>query len=151
MLGEQLSVSLSSNIHVHILFGISARATETLITEYYQTHLFFIESFKQQCFLFSHQCPRYIRDVRKKCCGPPQNINDWVLSSMIIWNHRNFIPELYYVTWGGHATDAAPGAPMPEHGKSLGKIAAADFKGLVEKGLVQYGKLSLFTSIHVFR
>lgn len=50
------------------------------------------------------------------------------------------------MTWGGHATDAAPGAPMPEHGKSLGKIAAADFKNLVEKGLVQYGE---FVDIHI--
>lgn len=50
-----------------------------------------------------------------------------------------YVTAMYYVTWGGHATDAAPGAPMPEHGKSLGKIAAADFKSIVEKGLVQYG------------
>lgn len=35
---------------------------------------------------------------------------------------------------------------MPEHGKSLGKIAAADFKNLVEKGLVQYGE---FVDIHI--
>lgn len=60
--------------------------------------------------------------------------------------------ETYYVTWGGHATDAAPGAPMPAHGKSLGKIAAPDFKSIVEKGLLQYGesatieKLKFFTS-----
>ena len=47
------------------------------------------------------------------------------------------------MTWGGHATDAAPGAPMPPHGKSLGKIAADDFKTIVEKGLVQYGELCL--------
>lgn len=50
------------------------------------------------------------------------------------------------MTWGGHATDAAPGAPMPEHGKSLGKIAAADFKALIQKGLVQYGKCYIIRS-----
>lgn len=70
--------------------------------------------------------------------------NDYEGTSWFVYMYINpalavFVAK-YYVTWGGHATDAAPGAPMPTHGKALGKIAAADFKGLVEKGLVQYGK-----------
>ena len=50
------------------------------------------------------------------------------------------------MTWGGDAVDAAPGAPMPVHGKSLGKLVSADFKTIVEKALVQYGQYAISTN-----
>ena len=55
--------------------------------------------------------------------------------------------EAYYVTWGARA-DAGPsatgiGAPLPPHGKALGKLAAEDFQRVIEKGLVQYSQCYL--------
>lgn len=80
----------------------------------------------------------------------PTNLNTKITISSecfnfyVVWSSNNSlchcIVATYYVTWGGHAVDAAPGSPMPPHGKSLGKIAAADFKSIIEKGLIQYGK-----------
>ena len=48
----------------------------------------------------------------------------------------------YYVTWGARGDDApAAGAPLPSHGKPLGKLATDDFQEVIEKGMLNYSKL----------
>lgn len=45
------------------------------------------------------------------------------------------------MTWGARAdAQAAPGAPLPPHGKPLGKLGYKDFEAVVEKGLLQYSE-----------
>jgi len=51
------------------------------------------------------------------------------------------------VTWGA-ATDgsigvkSAGGVPMPPVGRPLGKLNSEDFKAVIDKGLLQYSKLT---------
>jgi hypothetical protein len=54
-------------------------------------------------------------------------------------------PDAFYVTWGARA-DAGPsatgiGAPLPPHGKALGKLGPDDLTKVIEKGLLQYSEL----------
>ena len=52
----------------------------------------------------------------------------------------------YYVTWGARADasapSAVPGAPLPTHGKPLGKLDSDDLNTVIEKGLLQYSEWS---------
>jgi len=47
---------------------------------------------------------------------------------------------MYYVTVGADAATAA-GAPVPPFGKPLGKMNAADWTSMVERGIVQFGEV----------
>lgn len=47
---------------------------------------------------------------------------------------------MYYVTVGADAGTAA-GAPLPPYGKPLGKMNAADWTTMVERGIVQFGEV----------
>ena len=58
----------------------------------------------------------------------------------------------YYVTWGARAElQTAPGAPLPPHGKSMGKLNNDDLKAVIEKGIVQYGRENRELDILIFR
>lgn len=49
--------------------------------------------------------------------------------------------DSFYVTWGarhGSGIRAAPGQPLPPHGKPLGKLNSVDFKDVIKK--VQCGQ-----------
>ncbi|XP_034521541.1 LOW QUALITY PROTEIN: cytoplasmic dynein 2 heavy chain 1 [Ailuropoda melanoleuca] len=51
--------------------------------------------------------------------------------------------DSFYVTWGARhssGTRAAPGQPLPPHGKPLGKLNSADLKDVIRKGLIHYGR-----------
>ncbi|KAF5921105.1 hypothetical protein HPG69_018505 [Diceros bicornis minor] len=51
--------------------------------------------------------------------------------------------DSFYVTWGARhnsGTKAAPGQPLPPHGKPLGKLNSADLKDVIKKGLIHYGR-----------
>ncbi|KAK2099397.1 Cytoplasmic dynein 2 heavy chain 1 [Saguinus oedipus] len=51
--------------------------------------------------------------------------------------------DSFYVTWGARhnsGTGAAPGQPLPPHGKPLGKLNSADLKDVIKKGLIHYGR-----------
>lgn len=44
--------------------------------------------------------------------------------------------DSFYVTWGARhnsGTRAAPGQPLPPHGKPLGKLNSADLKDVIRK------------------
>lgn len=44
--------------------------------------------------------------------------------------------DSFYVTWGARhnsGTRAAPGQPLPPHGKPLGKLNSADLKDVIKK------------------
>jgi hypothetical protein len=46
---------------------------------------------------------------------------------------------MYYVTVGADSV-MATGAPLPPFGKPLGKMKAADWTTMVERGIVQFGE-----------
>ena len=64
------------------------------------------------------------------------------LQNHIVTNNCFLFTGSYYVTWGGKtdggSTASAPGAPLPTHGKPLGKLSQEDFKAVIEKGMLQY-------------
>ncbi|KAI0210442.1 Cytoplasmic dynein 2 heavy chain 1 [Lamellibrachia satsuma] len=76
---------------------------------------------------------------------------DNILQSVIQaeWSSRALDKLLgsYYVTWGARADASAPssvpGAPLPAHGKPLGKLNTDDLNTVIEKGLLQYSKSHL--------
>ena len=49
------------------------------------------------------------------------------------------------MTWGARSDTGAPastpGAPLPPHGRPLGRLSEEDFQAVVEKGLLQYSKI----------
>ena len=47
---------------------------------------------------------------------------------------------MYYVTVGADSGTAA-GAPLPPFGKPLGKMNAAGWTTMVERGIVQFGEV----------
>ena len=55
------------------------------------------------------------------------------------------------MTWGARADasapSAVPGAPLPPHGKPLGKLNSDDLNTVIEKGLLQYSKFSVIIYI----
>ncbi len=56
------------------------------------------------------------------------------------------------MTWGARAElQTAPGAPLPPHGKSMGKLNNDDLKAVIEKGIVQYGRENRELDILIFR
>lgn len=69
-------------------------------------------------------------------------VSDIMLSNMML-----LCAGSYYVTWGARADGStaatAPGAPLPPHGKPLGKLSQDDFKAVIEKGLIQYSMSTL--------
>ncbi len=47
------------------------------------------------------------------------------------------------MTWGGRSDSGGAtgvGAPLPPHGKPLGKLSSDDLKAVIEKGMVNYSK-----------
>nr|XP_032832089.1 cytoplasmic dynein 2 heavy chain 1 [Petromyzon marinus]XP_032832097.1 cytoplasmic dynein 2 heavy chain 1 [Petromyzon marinus]XP_032832104.1 cytoplasmic dynein 2 heavy chain 1 [Petromyzon marinus] len=56
----------------------------------------------------------------------------------------NPLPQLadaYYVTWGAHHMSvSAPGQPLPQHGKPLGRLSSTDLKSVIKKGLVHFAR-----------
>ncbi|XP_075054902.1 cytoplasmic dynein 2 heavy chain 1 [Mixophyes fleayi] len=49
----------------------------------------------------------------------------------------------FYVTWGAlHEVGAvlAPGQPLPPHGRPLGRLNSADFKDVINKGVIQFSR-----------
>ncbi|PNI44695.1 DYNC2H1 isoform 3 [Pan troglodytes] len=51
--------------------------------------------------------------------------------------------DSFYVTWGARHNSgarAAPGQPLPPHGKPLGKLNSTDLKDVIKKGLIHYGR-----------
>ncbi len=72
--------------------------------------------------------------------------NDWSV------NVFTEIQDSFYVTWGARAElQTAPGAPLPPHGKSMGKLNKDDLKTVIEKGLVQYGREFRELDILIFK
>ena len=55
------------------------------------------------------------------------------------------------MTWGARADASAPssvpGAPLPAHGKPLGKLNTDDLNTVIEKGLLQYSKSQITLDI----
>jgi hypothetical protein len=47
---------------------------------------------------------------------------------------------MYYVTMGADSV-TAEGAPLPPFGKPLGKMKAADWTSMVERGILQFGEV----------
>ncbi|XP_032214095.1 cytoplasmic dynein 2 heavy chain 1 isoform X5 [Mustela erminea] len=62
--------------------------------------------------------------------------------------------DSFYVTWGARhnsGTRAAPGQPLPPHGKPLGKLNSADLKDVIRKGLIHYGRDNQSLDILLFQ
>lgn len=62
----------------------------------------------------------------------------------------NFYSGSHYVTWGARSESGAPivsaGAPLPPHGKALGKLGGSDLKAVIERGLKLYSTCHIIIS-----
>ncbi|CAL1541204.1 unnamed protein product [Lymnaea stagnalis] len=91
------------------------------------------------------------QDNRSKFDNMLQSVvrSDW--SANIFDNLDN----TFFVTWGARADSGAPavgaGAPLPPHGKPLGKLSEEDLKAVVEKGIRFYSHENRQLDILIFR